>query len=436
MTLTKNTAAVTWVAATLSLLLQAEGASASPCYNAWATPTSITYNFTSLSASGDSGSYSTLISTPFQVTFKRTDTDFASVPISNIALPFGRYTSVGLCSDGTAAVTLDGVRLDGNGSYNCSDSSPLPASATVYTSSAANSPGAITTTGPATALTFVAPWGPGCSDTFFAAPLCVTDDTQQECKAGDVVYTGTGAATNLKGGNGKGTNAVNASFKLSLLVDLYDGVVIDAGAGMVLDIPAVQPILGDPGAAIHITVPQEQSGNTVPFNASLLFGSDKSLLAARLTQGNGGVGGNPLRHSCQGTNNIAIPGASASFPFESLGAVSTSANGGLGQVLAPVANVCTSTSTCVSVGTEEIDDLFQAVGESATLQCISDQSPSFQTSNFGVTYVGGTGAVPFSGPGTDTADIVRIVDPQNLFGVCAKSPCVDLGVANGSGGYR
>lgn len=410
-------------------VLAARTAAAVTCYNGWVTPTSMTYNFTSMAIDSAAGGQSTLISTPFSVTFNRTDANFASTTVSNVSVPFGRYTGVNLAYASTVGITLNGVKFDGDGNYNCSSPpSPISPGATLYTASAANVAGAINTTGPAVALNFANP--SQAVTGYFPSPICVTDSSQSACQAGDLVFTSSGAAANSKG-NGKGMGAAGVSLTINLLVDLYDSVSLDGGSGLVLNIPNIAVVPGVPGAAVHLTVPQTASGGTVPFNASLLFGPDKSLLVAQITQGNGGVGGSPLTHSCQGGNNIAITGASSNTPYEQLGAVSTSADSGKGQVLFPVANTCSSVSVCNSNGTEQIDNIFQAVGNNATLQCVADSSSSYQTTNFSASYTGGAGA----GAGSDQATIVRIVDPNNLFGACASSPCVDTTIASGAGGY-
>ncbi len=208
--------------------------------------------------------------------------------------------------------------------------------------------------------------------------------------------------------------------------------MIDGGVGKILGVPAILAVAGDPGAAIHITVPQSASGSTVPFNASLLFGADKSLLSATVSQGGAATGGDPLTHSCQGGNNVAITGASSNFPFLRLGSVSTTENTNKGQVIFPMVSSCTTVATCNSAGSEQIDNLFQAVGNAVTISCVADSTAAYQTAKYSQNYTGGAGGTS----GTDTtAKIVRIVDPGNIFGVCATSPCVDTAVATGKGGY-
>ena len=399
------------------------------CFNGWATPTTIKYNFKSLSANNDEGNAATLIADPFSVTFNRTDGNFGSVAVSDITLPIGRYISLGLTYADSIDVTLDGVKFDGKGSYNWTATSPLAALSTISTVSATNSDGAIANTGTAVATAFTG--STGAVITYFPAPLCVTDASQAGCKAGDLVYTGTGAVDNTKG-DGKGKGAITASLKISLLVDLYDGVVIDGGVGKILGVPAILAVAGDPGAAIHITVPQSASGSTVPFNASLLFGADKALLSATVSQGGAATGGDPLVQSCQGVNNVAITGASANFPFLRLGSVSTTENTNKGQVIFPMISSCTTVATCNSSGSEQIDNLFQAVGSAVTISCVADSTAAYQTAKYSQNYTGGAGGTA----GTNTsAKIVRIVDPSNIFGVCATSPCVDTAVATGTGGY-
>ncbi len=399
------------------------------CYNGWATPTKITYNFSSLSANSDQGTAATLISDPFSVTFKRTDTNFANASVSNITLPFGRYVSLGLCFAGSTDVTLDKVKFDGNGSYNCSASAPLTANSTISTVKSVNEDGSIGTSGDAVATSFNG--STGCSITYLPSPICISDSSQSNCLSGDLVYTGDGSIDNTKG-EGKGKGASNVSFKISLLVDLYDGVVIDGGVGKILGVPPIFAMAGDPGAAIHLSVPQSASGGTVPYNASLLFGPDKSLLSATVSQGNGAVGGSPLTHSCQGGNNVAVTGASANFPYERLGSVSTSANEKKGQIFFPAVSSCMSPTSCNSAGTIQIDNIFQSVGSEVVLSCISDSAADMQQAKYGKNYTGGAGS-PVSG--TDAAKIVRIVDPKNLFETCSTSPCVDTSIATGDGGY-
>ncbi len=97
------------------------------CFNGWATPTTIKYNFKGLSANNDEGTAATLIADPFSVTFNRTDGNFGSVAVSDITLPLGRYISLGLTYADSVDVTLDGVIFDGKGSHNCTATSPLAA---------------------------------------------------------------------------------------------------------------------------------------------------------------------------------------------------------------------------------------------------------------------------------------------------------------------
>ena len=405
-----------------SLLLSALPSKAG-LFNGWATPTSLTYNFTSMNLNSDSATSATLISTPFSVTFKRTDTDFASTSLANIAVPYGRYVSVGLCSTGVTTVNMNGVKFDGQnnaGGLNLGD--------VIYTGKADNSVGSIKTTGPAVDLTFTDPYA-GCAVTVFPSPVCVTDTSQTGCKPGDLIYTSTGATTNTQG-DGKGVNTAKASFKVNLMLDLYDSVTMDgSSSGLnVTQISNVIPVVGDPGAAIHLTKHVSLTGT---FNASMLFGADKKLLTLFISQIGSGTSGTPLTHSCRGSDLVAITGASVNNPYSFLSSVSTTANTNKGQLMAPIANACQTPATCNSVGTEQIDNFIQTAGNNATIQCVADSATApLATNVFGMPYVGGAGATA----GSDTADIVRIVDPGNVFGVCTTSPCFDPVVA-GSDGY-
>ena len=395
-------------------------------YNGWVTPTYLTYNFTGLNLNNAAGTATSLISTPFSVTFKRTDTDFVSVKIQDVSVPFGRYVSVGLCQTGTVIVNLNGVKYDGK-----NNTSGLNFGDTLYTKKADNSAGSVATSGPAVDLSFTGGNGAGCSAVYFPSPVCVTDSSQSGCQANDLIYTSSGSAANATGKEGSGYVA-NATLKVNLLVDLYDSVTLDGtstGMNVVL-VPNVLAVIGDPGAAVHLNV--KATASTDAFNGSFLFGADKSLLAGTLSQAGGATGGTPLANICQGGNNVAVtatPNGSVTQQYAHVGSVSTSANSSQGQIQMPTVSSCQSLSSCNSAGVSQISKFIQAAGNNATIKCIADTSAT--PSMLGYTYTGGTGG---TNAGTaNSANIVRIVDPKNIFGVCSSSPCYDATVA--PGGY-
>ena len=78
------------------------------------TPTSIQMDFSGI-ALNDVKNNSTIVSTSaFSVTFRRTDKDFAAVPLlTDVAIPAGRYQNLTLTISTQVKVSLDGTTYVG-----------------------------------------------------------------------------------------------------------------------------------------------------------------------------------------------------------------------------------------------------------------------------------------------------------------------------------
>lgn len=375
-------------------------------YTGFVTPTSLTYNFSSANLQTVDGSYVSLITDAFSVTFNRSDADFAGLTLKDVTLPFGRYAAISLCQTSSVSAKLDGVTFDGP------SGAALTYGGTVYTVKTDNSTGTIATSVGSGAVTTTFSNSAGCNSTYFPQPLCVTDDTQTECVEGDIVYTSAGEVANDKGGTTPDTGKV--TLQLFLMVDLYDALAVDSDTGQIAGAPNVLAVVGKPGAAIHLNK-STSSGTT---NVSMLFSSATNLLTVTVGQYPGGTTGY-TPEICTGQSNTAITGAPSGAPISSgivfFNIYDRTANSNKGKSQSPTVGSCMDESSCNSVGVNVFENFLQSVGNNATGLCIADSAAT--PPYLGYTYTGGSG----SGLSTPaTIEIKRIVDPSNLFGICTS----------------
>jgi hypothetical protein len=377
-------------------------------YTGFVTPSELTYHFSSVQAISDSGSYISLVTDAFSATFKRTDADFAGVELKDISMPFGRYKGVQICQTSEVQVKLNGNTFDGP------SGSLLSHGATLYTVKTDNSTGTIATSAGSGAVTATISNSAGCYSTYLTTPICVTDDSQVECQAGDQVYTASGRVANSKDSTTPPSGIT--TLQIYLMVDLYDSVAIDSGTGQIAAAPNVAIVAGKPGAAIHLG----KSSSSGTANASLLFGPDKKLLTVVVGQYPGGSSGY-IPEICSGQNNPYVTGGPSDAPIKTgivpVGAFDITANSGKGKIQSAAVGSCMDESNCLSQGMNVFQNFLQAVGNQATGLCIADSAAT--PPYLGYTYPSGSGYT--GGNPAQNLDIIRIVDPTNLFGICTAS---------------
>lgn len=175
-----------------------------------------------------------MVSTPFSVTFNRSDADFAAVKLQDMTVPFGRYIYLSACVATTAQITANGV------AYHGPSGSGLTNGTKYYTSSADNSSGNLVSSAPGggAVATTIAPQ-PGCIMNYFATPVCVSDSSKSGCKTGDYVFTSEGL---MSPAVPSGQAAV--SFQIHLMLDLFDSVVVDNATGQITSLANFAVVVG------------------------------------------------------------------------------------------------------------------------------------------------------------------------------------------------
>jgi hypothetical protein len=357
------------------------------------TPTEMTITFTDLRLVKADNSQLTLMSGTFPHTFKKSDAAFASVPLTDITAPAGRFIGVQVCYNTDRTVKINGEKYEGTtvGSYSTG--------ASIYSiGSASTAAGAVQVGGSPTVTTLTGyTIGNGtnnCSQTYFSQPVCVTTDPAS-CASGDSIVDA-------------GTTPPN----LNLLLDLYNSVAVDANNNSLDNHVPIYPYptIGTPGAAMHLT---GGSGG----NISLLFGSDRKLIysAAYAT---GSVSG-----LCGGNGFVNVTAAPAGAFMNSYGPTAVqSIDTSTGKVQFAAGNSGT-TNTSVSGGMNVLDNVFHPQGATANVTCVADSAAT--PPYLGYTYTSGAGIT-----GTTAFTIKRIVDPSGLFsasgttcsGTCGSYP--------------
>ncbi len=354
------------------------------------TPSEMTITFTELRLITADNKNLTLMSGTFPHTFKRTDTDFAAVSLAAITAPEGRFVGVQICYNTDRSVKLNGD------TYHGASGGTLVEGDLVYsigtTATATNSIQEAATSTPTTLTGYTIGNGTNnCSQSYFAKVVCVSTDTSN-CESTDTVVNPSTTVPNL-----------------NILMDLLNSVGVDA-TNSTLDnhVPIYPyPTIGPPGAALRLSA---TSGATIG-NISLLFDSSKSLLYSSSYLNSGSLGG-----VCSGVAAVTATAAPAGSFLNTFGPtfVQTYADA-TGKVQFTTGN-CGTSDTCTSNGMLTIDNVKVAAGATAAVTCPADSaaSPPF----LGFTYTSGSGV-----SGGTTFTMKRIVDPGNIFGVCATSPC-------------
>jgi len=381
------------------------------------TPSELTVTFTSVNLISDSNQYSQVISGTFPVVFKRTDSDMTAVSFGSINVPAGRYIGVSLGMNFTYSVKLNGDRYRGTTTGSISSGTQL-----YSVGSDARAANSISTSGTATTMTNLLATGTtnstsGTTQSYFGTPICVASDSSS-------TGTVTGSSSTTAGTSSGGTvcksgdkvlGTGNAPLpNLYVMMDLYNSVAVDA-SNMALAINNTYPVpmLGQPGAAIHL-----QNSNGAEWMA--IFGSDKSLLATRGFWSSSSTNGAPT-----GGNYVTATAAPSGQSINSYGPTTISSYDATSDVLKTPMGDCPG-STCTSSGLLTLTGTATTnAGSTITASCSSDATGALGYSYTGANCFGHGQAVT-----VPTYTVVRIVDPNNLFGHCSSS---SPGYVTGSG---
>jgi hypothetical protein len=336
----------------------------------------------------------TLLSGNFPTTFHKTDTDFAAIALGGITAPEGRFIGVRVCYNTDRTVKLTGATYHGAaGAGGLVDGSTISTTGT-STAISNNSITVSTAAGNALSGYVVGNGTNNCSSSYFATPVCVTNDASH-CQTGDKHID-------------PGTVVPN----LNIMLDLFNSVGVD-GANLTLDnhIPIYPyPTIGTPGASMHLT---DTSGSNIA-NVSLLFGNDKALLYTSAYSNNTFTG------LCGGVGFVSVTAGPAGAFMNSYGPTAVqSFNSSTGKLQFATGN-CGTSNTCVSSGINVLDNVNQTDaghgGGPVNISCVADSAAT--PPYLGFTYTSGAGN---GGPAAFT--ISKIVDPANVLGHCASSPC-------------
>lgn len=371
----------------LALLIHAGDSGAAG--TGFVTPSEMTITFTELRLITAENNNLTLLSGTFPHTFKKTDTDFAAVSLAAITAPEGRFIGVQVCYNTDRSVKLNGDIYHGA-------TGTFAEGATLYsvgTTATANNSIQASVATPTTLTGYTIGNGTNnCSQSYFGKVVCVASDASN-CESTDTVV-----------------NPATTVPNLNLVMDLLNSVGVDA-TNNTLDIHVPiypYPTIGPPGAALRLSA---TSGSTIG-NLSLLFDSGKTLLYSSSYLNSGSLSG-----VCSGVAAVTATAAPAGSFLNAFGptfvqtyAVTT------GQVQFTTGN-CGDTSTCTSNGMLTIADVRFAAGTTTiAVTCPADSAAS--PPYLGFTYTSGAGVA-----GTTNFTMKRIVDPGNIFGLCASSPC-------------
>lgn len=366
------------------------------------TPTSVTYTFTeAMLTKFDDDNYG-LFQDPIQHTFRKSDPDFGNAEIEDVTIGFGRYKSISLCFSTTVTMTFDGEK------YNGRDGTSIDQGDLIY--GQANN--TVSTTNPGAVHNITLNMGNGsqwCTTTYFKKPLCVVGPGTNVCEIDDDIYTSEGKINVNTGTLDLGLGAP-IKLQISFLMDLLNGVIIDADNGLVTTAPAVKIVMGNPGAAIHLGK-WDANGST---DVSMIFSNDKTLLSVMSSE-------YPGTHSagfCAGQSNAyvtSVPFASG-LPTNSINFI-TFFNDISGQVAYPNISSCMDENNCNPVGFNIFDNVLQEVAGVASVECVDENDASVPPVLLDYGYLSvGAGEI-----GSQNMTVQRIVDPTNLFGICTPT---------------
>jgi hypothetical protein len=398
------------------------------------TPTSVTFTFDQILLASGPNYATTIASSVGPKTFSRADPDFEGTTLSNVTIPYGRYTGLNVCYDATVQILLDGVTYQG---YATSTTGTLPHGQPLWTTASG-----VTTTNPGSALPYTyVPGGPNtqyCAQDVFPSVLCVVDspsDVGEDCKPGDEVYTAQGKVVPF-GDGGQTTVDADITLQIYLLVDLYNSVNVDPYMLIITGIPSIHVTVGQPGAAVHLTA-TDGVRNTA--DVGFLFGPDKSLLWAEYAK----TDDMAYPGMCAGQSSVYLTAQppSSSFLLPNVYPVGQfDASEGGGEVVGPIlGGECEDTNDpnqCLVIGDNMTTGVLQSVDQQAQLTCIPDSQGPFEAMGYQYRSASQTG-----GDGSSVAlTISRIVDPDGLLGTCTSNfvqdrpgTCAKSG--NGADGY-
>lgn len=366
------------------------------------TPTSVTYTFNSAQLTLFDDTNYGLFQTPMQHTFRKSDPDFANAELKDVVIQYGRYKSISLCFNSNVVVTIDGSKYKGRDGLNISQDDVVYGQAN----------GSVSTTAPASVQNIsisLSSHAQNCTTTYFKNPLCVAASGQaNDCQAGDDIYTAEGKINPNTGELDLGLGAA-VKLQVSFLMDMLNGVIINADTGAVTTAPAVKIVLGKPGAAIHLGK-WDANGAT---DVSMIFSNDKTLLSVVSSE-------YPGSHSpgfCNGQSSayVSTVPVGSSLPQNSINFI-TFFDELSGATAYPATAMCPDSSNCSPTGFNIFDNVIQEVASVASVSCVDENSVAVPSVllDFGYTVVGNGEA-----GGPQNLAVQRIVDPTNLFGICS-----------------
>ncbi|WPU66566.1 hypothetical protein [Peredibacter starrii] len=367
------------------------------------TPTSVTYTFNSAQLTMFNDDNYGLFRDPIQHTFRKSDPDFGNAEINDVTVGFGRYKSISLCFSTTVSMTFNGEK------YNGRDGTNIDQGDLIY----GQANGTVSTVNPGAVHPIQLIMGgqsQWCTSTYFKKPLCVVGPGTNTCEIGDDIYSSEGKININTGELDLGMGAP-IKLQISFLMDMLNGVIINADTGEVTTAPAVKIVMGKPGAAIHLGK-WDTNGAT---DVSMIFSNDKTLLSVMSSE-------YPGTHSqgfCSGQSNAyvtSVPFAS-SLPTNSINFI-TYFDDVTGKVAYPNISSCMDENNCNPVGFNLFSDVIQEVSQVASVECVDENDADIPPVLLQYGYLSvGSGEVG----GPQNLAVQRIVDPTNLFGICTPS---------------
>ncbi len=395
------------------------------------TPTAVTFTFNSISLVAGASDYRSLTTSTSTKTFRRADPDFEGTTLSDVDVPYGRYTGLSVCYQSALQILLDGVTYQG---YAAASPGGVDFGTRLWTTASG-----VTATDPGTAAPYTyvpegssAQW---CTTDKFMKTLCVVEsasDAASDCKPGDDVYTAQGKL--VAAGDGGQTTDAQLTLRLYLMTDLYNSVEVDPSTLAVRWGPSIHATVGEPGAALHLTATDGQR-NTA--DVGFLFAPDSSLIWAQYSKTDGAA----YPGMCAGQSSVYLTAQPATASFDIPGICPIGLfDAAQGMVIGPIlGGPCldeSDSTQCVVVGDNRTTGLLQGVDRTAQLTCIPDSQGPFEAMGYAYRT-----SPQFAGDGSSVPlTIARIVDPGNLLGTCTSGfveghsgTCAKTG--NGADGY-
>lgn len=367
------------------------------------TPTSVTYTFHSAQLTLMNGDNYSLFDTPVAHTFSKSDDDFSNETLHDSTVAYGRYKSISLCFNTNVILSIHAAKYVGRSGTLISQGDY------VY----GQEDGSVSTTVPNTIHMInvaTSNSAQNCTTTYFSKPLCVASSaTSNDCLNGDEIYTSEGKINPNTGEVDLGLGAA-VELQVSFLMDMLNGVIINADTGAVTSAPKVSIVLGKPGAAIHLGK-WDSNGAT---DVSMILGNDKSILSVISSE-------YPGTHSegfCSGQSNAyvtTVPSGSP-LPENNINFI-TYFNSLSGEAAYPSTSACPDSNNCSPDGFNVFDNILQEIGSLTSVNCVDKNSnlvPSVLL-DFGYASVG---SGELNGP--INLEIKRIVDPTNLLSICSN----------------